>query len=206
MISAVYLTLSWALCFSVHAGVPYKLVIEPTPVSTASPNRDNPAGSLIFASSDSVRFLYAVLRDAYGNWLGPCTKTEWLSFDTSVVKIEGGDTAMGEGRITRTGMNGQTAIAAWSGSNPLWMDTIRIALSDCCISFSVPRMDALRHDPSASPVSASLQAYDITGRSLSTTHTGNHHGVRFLCSKERSPAVWRIIISADRSLKRGGKR
>ena len=82
-------------------GRPHHLVLEPTSEASASPHRDNPADSVLIPSNENYAVVYAVIRDAYGNYIGASQKTVWISRDTSVVSVTDGQRSLGQGVISR---------------------------------------------------------------------------------------------------------
>jgi fibro-slime domain-containing protein len=90
------------------------VVIEAKPDPNASPNADDPIGLIVFGSGDTVRYAYAVLRDAYGNFVGSYTAGIWQSLDTMLVKAASGFAAAGEGMVVRKGNAGDTRILVHS--------------------------------------------------------------------------------------------
>ncbi len=86
---------------TVVAGRPVHLVIENDPREEASPHKDNPDTLVQIPSSVKYGLVYAVIRDAYQNYIGTSQNTAWLSLDTAVVTVADGQKSQGEGVITR---------------------------------------------------------------------------------------------------------
>jgi fibro-slime domain-containing protein len=105
------------------------VVLEAKPGSSASPNADDPVGITVFGPADTVHYLYAVLRDAYGNFVANYQSGTWKSLDSSVVKAASGVAANGEGVITRKGNAGDTKIIVHSADFSL-TDTAEVQLNN----------------------------------------------------------------------------
>ncbi len=94
-------------------GKPAKLYIEPTPNQMASINHPNPVDTLRIQESVSFTHGYAVLRDNDGNFTGFSQSTVWgvVNNDT-IVNVENGTVAFGDGLITRRAKNGTAQVFA----------------------------------------------------------------------------------------------
>jgi hypothetical protein len=92
------------------------LVIEPSPDWAASPNVDNPIWTLTFASQDTVGFVYATVRDVYGNYVMPSHNAVWFSRDTAVVWVTHGRDSLGEGVLHNTRAGGSAIVGACDSS------------------------------------------------------------------------------------------
>jgi hypothetical protein len=82
-------------------GPPNHLVLEPDSKLETSPNKDNPADSVVIPSTEAYRFVYAVLRDQFGNYIGPSLNTAWQTALTDVVTAADGQKSIGQGVITK---------------------------------------------------------------------------------------------------------
>ncbi len=88
-------------------GDPDHLVIEDTPVfGENDKNDDDPLDSVfIYQSEQYNEEFYAILRDMYGNWIGPSDPTVWWSDDNLIVTAEvGSNPSNGQGRANRATM------------------------------------------------------------------------------------------------------
>ena len=86
---------------AVVAGRPNHLVLENDPRMEASPHKDNPDTLVQIPSSVKYGFVYAVIRDLYGNYIQASQHTAWTSLDTAVVTVADGQKSQGEGVIAR---------------------------------------------------------------------------------------------------------
>lgn len=94
-------------------GKPAKLYIEPTPNQMASINHPNPVDTLRIQESVTFTHGYAVLRDKDGNFTGFSQSTTWgvVNNDT-IVSVENGTVAIGDGLITRRAKTGSAQVFA----------------------------------------------------------------------------------------------
>jgi len=116
--------------FYVKPGAPTHLVIEPGSNPMSSPNSNNPAGTITLSSRDTVRYVYAVLRDQFGNFVSFSTSTDWNSLDTALITADDGITTVGEGRMIRISRSGgQTSLIGQSNAYPGFADTVSVVLS-----------------------------------------------------------------------------
>jgi hypothetical protein len=106
-------------------GHQHHLVIEPDPNWQASPNRDNPIDTLLLPSAQTIRSVYAIVRDTFGNFVEYSTSTDWKSEDTSIAVVYNGLTSLGEGIVTPRGF-GQTRIIARRRDSLGWADTVTV--------------------------------------------------------------------------------
>lgn len=86
---------------TVTPGSPNHLVIELSDKKDQSPHKDNPVDTVQITSTQTYALVYAIIRDAYGNYIKVSTNTAWLSLDSAVVSATNGVTG-GQGQITRT--------------------------------------------------------------------------------------------------------
>ncbi len=105
------------------------VVIEPKPDPGLSPNADNPIGEITFGPKDTINYGYAILRDQFGNYIGPFTSAIWKSLDSSIVVAQSGTVSSGEGKITRSGREGQTLVIVCNSAGTL-LDTVQITLNN----------------------------------------------------------------------------
>ncbi|MBD3420661.1 MAG: hypothetical protein GF398_11140 [Chitinivibrionales bacterium] len=113
----------------VKAGLVHHLVLEPSPDRNVSPNDDNPAGTIVIDTADTVENVYAVLRDQFGNWIDYSKKNSWQSVET-IVSVGDGNTNFGEGRIIRASrVGGNTQVIVSNRDNASLRDTVTVVLS-----------------------------------------------------------------------------
>ncbi|HUI93468.1 MAG TPA: fibro-slime domain-containing protein [Chitinivibrionales bacterium] len=111
----------------VKPGPPTHLLIEASPDSLVSLNADNRMGSVTFPSSTQKDSVYAVLRDAYGNFYSHALLASWATRDASVVTVAPARVSLGEGEITRqTPNNASTYVVATQGG---LKDSLQVILS-----------------------------------------------------------------------------
>ncbi len=85
---------------TVLPGKPNHLSLEPVPDASASPHKDNPADSVVIAQNQKNGFVYAVIRDQFGNYISASLNTGWLSHNVNVVTAADGQKSLGQGIIT----------------------------------------------------------------------------------------------------------
>jgi hypothetical protein len=125
------ITLARSIVVSITPGAPARLVIEPdTTGRTAYPNNPHRAGSVTLLSTDTVKSVYAVLRDSLGNFVSFSNPTSWLSRDTTQAGVRGGAAAIGEGILIRKIDKGQTWVIATDGKNAAFTDSVQVMLSN----------------------------------------------------------------------------
>jgi fibro-slime domain-containing protein len=122
----------------VTAGPADHVVIEADPYGrTRSPRNDDPVGgngSITIGSTDLARNVYATLRDKYGNYVRQSTNTQWDTLRINVpnvVSVRQGNTATGEGIVTKLGVEDSARVRATArdvAGNP--MDTIKVIVSN----------------------------------------------------------------------------
>jgi fibro-slime domain-containing protein len=89
-----------------------QLVIEANKDINLSPNAADPVDSITINAGETDRSVYAMLRDAYGNWVAYSQVTLWTSFNNLVATATGGVAIQGEGIVTRTTDSGTTFVSA----------------------------------------------------------------------------------------------
>ncbi len=103
--------LQYAVRFAVTAASPARIDIEASPDSLSSPNAGNPIGRLQLQSTQTSQAVYAIIRDAYGNFVGRADSAAWTSQDTQVVRVAPGPAkGLGQATITRAA---SVASQAW---------------------------------------------------------------------------------------------
>ncbi|MBD3320389.1 MAG: hypothetical protein GF350_04755 [Chitinivibrionales bacterium] len=116
----------------VKAGDVHHLVLEASADRNMSPNDDNPAGTIVIDTSDTISNVYAILRDQYGNWVDYSKSTQWRTPLTGdiLVKAVAGNVNLGEGRIIRASdFGGNTGVEAAWGPDTTLKDTVTVILS-----------------------------------------------------------------------------
>ncbi|MGD9200409.1 MAG: hypothetical protein PVI26_02500, partial [Chitinispirillia bacterium] len=115
--------------------VPDHIVIEAFPQKPGNKYlwEDNPMEStLIDATIVSVDNFYCILRDKYGNWIGPADPIKWSSGDNIILKAEEGpDPESGQGKATRKELVSDTstlAIAEYNYSGKILKDDITVKI------------------------------------------------------------------------------
>ncbi len=115
-------TVSATRTLEVIAGKPATLSIElraDTAASGFSMNHAVPANEIQIASNLSSRPVYALWRDAFGNFAGFSSATQWDTLTAGqsgmtpgIAVAENGDSTIGEGVIRKTGSSGTILVAA----------------------------------------------------------------------------------------------
>ncbi len=109
------ITLTDTTDIHVLPGPPHHLSIEPTEDSTVSLRRDNPLQEIHLGPEDHEKTeFYAILRDIYGNWVGPARNVAWATLDTNTaLSYAGPDSLRGQGLVKRSSRReGTTSIVA----------------------------------------------------------------------------------------------
>jgi fibro-slime domain-containing protein len=117
----------------VQHGAANHLLIEDSPLLGASPRNDNPLASLTIPATTTQDTVYAVLRDAYGNFVSPSQNTQWSVISgSSIVSVAGGAASQGAGIISKIGPPGEAWIMARSTdfSGAKFCDTLHVIVSE----------------------------------------------------------------------------
>ena len=119
---------------TVLPGPATQLVIEANKDINLSPNAADPVDSITINAGETTRSVYAMLRDAYGNWVAYSQVTVWTSFNPSVATAAGGVAIQGEGIVTRTTDSGVTYVSALN-TDPAYAslhlaDTIKVIMAN----------------------------------------------------------------------------
>ena len=104
----------------VDPGPPAATFIEPTNVAADSAilRSPNPLDSIVIGREEVTNDqFYAILRDEFGNWVGPADDTQWSSGNSDIVTAATGP-APGQGIATRGEEYGVTEITAVSNQFP----------------------------------------------------------------------------------------
>ncbi|MBD3243736.1 MAG: hypothetical protein GF331_24305, partial [Chitinivibrionales bacterium] len=97
----------------VVAGDPHHVVIEASAeAADVSPNDDAPVDTVTISPNDTIAFVYAIIRDQYGNYVANSQSTDWSSTDTGLVSATEVFASLGGGRLFREGDSGTVVIAA----------------------------------------------------------------------------------------------
>lgn len=92
----------------VQQGAASHLLIEDSPNAYSSPRNDNPLNNLTIPATATSDTVFAVLRDAYGNFVTPSQHTAWSVISgASIVSVANGNTAQGAGIISKVGPAGE---------------------------------------------------------------------------------------------------
>ena len=111
-----------------------RLVIEANSDPNYSPNAAKPVDSITINSNETYKYVYAVLRDAYGNWVSYSQQTAWVSFDATVAQATNGIQLEGQGMVTRVAKVGITQVSATNTQTQYaslhLADTIKVIISN----------------------------------------------------------------------------
>ncbi len=115
---------------TVAPGKPDHLSLEPSADAFASPHKDNPEDTVLIPGNATNAYVYAVIRDQYGNFISASQSTGWLSRDVSAVTVDDGQKSLGQGVITRSGVKTQAMVVATSLNYPGLTDsTLAVVLT-----------------------------------------------------------------------------
>ncbi|MBD3391515.1 MAG: hypothetical protein GF418_05660, partial [Chitinivibrionales bacterium] len=113
----------------VKPGAPHHLVIEASGAVTKL-NQDDSLKTTIIPENETTRYVYAVIRDQYGNFVELSDSTQWTSTDVNIVTVAAGQT-QAQGLITRqTTSQSQTTVTAASLRYSGLQNTITVMLLD----------------------------------------------------------------------------
>jgi fibro-slime domain-containing protein len=107
-------------------GKPALLVIEENQDWQASPNTPRPVNRIQIDSTETYRYVYAIIRDALGNFINYSKITNWSSQDETVVTAEEGLPVIGQGVIKRVTSGDSTHVIGASGEYPGLSDTVDV--------------------------------------------------------------------------------
>ncbi len=110
----------------VKPAAPHHLIIESSSDWWSSPNADNPIDSVTFGYTDSVQYVYAVLRDTFGNFVDFSTNVVWASRDSTIATAAKGIVSLGEGRLIRKGTLGTGIIVAFDNAGRIDSTVVRL--------------------------------------------------------------------------------
>jgi len=119
---------------TVLPGPATQLVIEANKDINLSPNAADPVDSITINAGETNRSVYAMLRDAFGNWVAYSQITAWTSGDPTVATATGGVAIQGEGIVTRATDSGATWVSALN-TEPAYAtlhlaDTIKVIMAN----------------------------------------------------------------------------
>jgi fibro-slime domain-containing protein len=118
-------SLSDTVRIRITVGAPNHLSIEPV-AGSQSPNRDNPIDRIEFLATDTTQKVYAVIRDAFGNYIGAATQAAWTTGNGLVATVNGG--SQGTGTIRRIA---DTLSQTWIyATNTGFSDSVRVVIND----------------------------------------------------------------------------
>ncbi|MGA3052217.1 MAG: fibro-slime domain-containing protein, partial [Chitinispirillaceae bacterium] len=123
----------------VNPGAAAQLLIEASeivPGTTASnlligDHPISPPDTLRFGATDSVQYVYAVLRDKDGNFVSMCPDVNWVPLNSNIVTAQPGPLSpQGQGQVNRAlgAMTGTTKVFATDESNLNYYDSVNVAL------------------------------------------------------------------------------
>jgi fibro-slime domain-containing protein len=115
-----------SILVKVVPGRPFQLVVEENQNWQASPNDARPVNRVQIDSTETYRYIYAMIRDSLGNFINYSRVTGWQSENETVVKVKDGLTSIGQGVITRVTSGDSTHVMASSGEYPGLADTIEV--------------------------------------------------------------------------------
>jgi fibro-slime domain-containing protein len=109
----------------VKAGPPSHLVIEPT----SSPSgiylvNDNPLDTVIFDIRDTLKNVYAVLRDKEGNFVSSSNSTNWSSSVLTLIMASEDIAIIGQGKLLRLDTAGTSVITATNRDSSRFTDNV----------------------------------------------------------------------------------
>lgn len=110
-VKATFNSLTDSVLLYVKADTANHLVIEASAQIRDSIN-DDPLSGLTIGADQTFGYVYAVLRDRFGNFVNYSKVTNWLSLDTTVFKADTGITSLGEGYAERNSAQGNSKIVA----------------------------------------------------------------------------------------------
>jgi hypothetical protein len=115
---------------------PSQLVVEADSNWRARANTAAPVDSIKLTNNRTWAPVYALLRDRFGNFVKYSTNTTWGSFktpgifDSSIVSVQSGITAVGEGIVRSKADKGFERVFAASNEFPAFADTIKAVVVD----------------------------------------------------------------------------
>jgi fibro-slime domain-containing protein len=124
--TAGYQKFSDSILVKVVPGKPAQLVIEEDQNWQASPNNSRPVNRIQIDSTETYRYVYAMIRDSLGNFVNYSQITSWFSQNNTVVNANEGLTSVGQGVIKRLTSGDSTFVIAVSGEYPGLADTIAV--------------------------------------------------------------------------------
>jgi fibro-slime domain-containing protein len=121
LVTATYAHLIDRVVIRVMPAAPFAVVIEPNNAgSTLSPNDANPIDTVVITATETAKAVYAIIRDAFGNYIQYSSSTLWTSFDTLTATAANGSlTDQGQGIITRVAPAGSATVSA-ADLTPSW--------------------------------------------------------------------------------------
>jgi fibro-slime domain-containing protein len=129
--------------------------------------RPNPLANVQFQESEKSKYVYAVLRDRFGNYVTKSKSTEWSSLDTAVVNAYAGIQSLGQGIIYRkVPLDTALVVARYTVKN--LRDTVPVYLSNFSyrdlriVVQDTIKIDTLimRNDQDTLLLSQGLRSYD----------------------------------------------
>lgn len=122
--------LSSVVRFRVMPDTAAHLYLEPSPTPAGIKlNQSDELTATEIQAADTITYVYAVLRDRFGNFVSASTATDWSALDTSIVDAFDGVTSAGEGVIVRRGRDGTTIVVAQNSTKPFLIDSIAVTIT-----------------------------------------------------------------------------
>jgi fibro-slime domain-containing protein len=122
-----------SVMITITPGPAAKLVIEPDTLGNSLFENDQTAqhraATVTIAGTATTVPVYAVLRDAYGNFVAFSDPTTWIGRDTTTVVAQPGNVAYGQGIMTRKVNQGQAIVVAQDGAQPTFTDSVLVVIS-----------------------------------------------------------------------------
>jgi hypothetical protein len=110
-VKANWNTISDSVIIYIKPDTAHHVVIEASP-TIRDLNNDDPLTSLVIRSEQTLGYVYAILRDSYGNFVGYSNPTKWNSLDVTIVTADTALTNIGEGIVKRVADKGLTKVIA----------------------------------------------------------------------------------------------
>ncbi len=126
------LYVSVVITVDVIPGVADHVVIEASyKLEDSHPNDDNPLDSIFIDQKETSNDqFYAILRDKYGNWLGPADSVRWSSVDDSIATAaQGPNPQLGQGKATRATFEQRASTNITATSTHGFTDDIKVGIA-----------------------------------------------------------------------------
>jgi hypothetical protein len=127
-VKATWNTISDSVIIYIKPDTASHMVIEASP-TIRDLNNDDPLSSLVIRSEQTLGYVYAILRDSYGNFVGYSNPTKWNSLDVTIVTADTALTGVGEGIVNRVADRGLTKVIA-TDLTKNFKDTVDVELQN----------------------------------------------------------------------------